>query len=66
MTPYIMCDILIFKTSVVFRKLGEGNFISVRGSDGLDPTLPHCIKKLFLCWFILCFQKISALLLSKK
>jgi len=38
-----MYDILIFETSVFFvfffRKLGEGNFISGRGSDGLDPTL---------------------------
>jgi len=41
MTPYMMYDILIFETSVFFfRKLGEGNFISGRGSDGLDPTLP--------------------------
>jgi len=35
-----MYDILIFETFVFFRKLGERNFISGRGSDGLDPTLP--------------------------
>jgi len=40
MTPYIIYDILIFETSVFFRKLGEGIFISERGSDGLDPTVP--------------------------
>jgi len=40
MTPYIMYDILIFETFVFFRKLGEGIFISGRGLDGLDPTLP--------------------------
>jgi len=40
MTPYIMYDILIFETSVFFRKLGEGNFIFGKGSDSLDPTLP--------------------------
>jgi len=32
-------DILIFEKKL-FRKLDEGNFISGRGSDGLDSTLP--------------------------
>jgi len=43
MTPFIMYDILIMKNICFIKNLGEGwglNFISGRGSDGLDPTLP--------------------------
>jgi len=35
-----MYDILIFETSVFLRRFSERIFISGRGSDGLDPTLP--------------------------
>jgi len=50
-----------------FKKLGEGNFISERDSNGLDPILPiTTVKETFL--FVdsfKCFQKFIAILLSK-